>query len=345
MWQNPSQGKVPADLIFTSAFSFCFQMNVGLSWVLHRPIETTPSFVQLESTASNVLWLLEFVPVSDRSLPTHLCPQPLRSIKEILPILHLGVSRILAGSLSSGTLLLFEVPMNLRRTYSCLGISSTLFLAACFGNGPILSTANVPSATLSVSPQTLSIPASSTQIFTATTTNSGSAPVTWTLITPGAAGSTGSLSATTGNTITYTAPSVPPVYSGSPSNIIQGDVQIGVGVAPSGVLPAFTTLQFVITAPTVSVGLAPATASVALAGTQQFYGYSTGSTTQGITWQVNGVTGGSTSSGTITQNPTYPYGGLYTAPAIMPMTGPTVTITLISQADPTKTTNAVITLH
>jgi hypothetical protein len=36
---------------------------------------------------------------------------------------------------------------------------------------------------------------------------------------------------------------------------------------------------------------------------------------------------------------------LYTAPAAMPMTGNTVTITVISQADPTKTQTAIVTLH
>lgn len=238
--------------------------------------------------------------------------------------------------------------MNLRRTCNCLGIACTLSLSACFGNGPILgSFTNLPSATISVSPRLISIPAGTTQTFTATTTNSGGVPVSWTLTTSGAApGATGSLSATTGDTITYTAPSTPPIYSGSPSAEPQGNVLLSASVTPpTGTLPAFTLMQFVVTAPTVNVGLSPATAGVALSGTQQFYGYSTGSTTQGITWQVNGVTGGSTANGTITQSAAWPYGGLYTAPAIMPMTGATVTITMISQADPTKTATAIITLH
>jgi hypothetical protein len=52
---------------------------------------------------------------------------------------------------------------------------------------------------------------------------------------------------------------------------------------------------------------------------------------------VNGVTGGSAATGTITNAVTAFYeGGLYTAPTVMPMTGDTVTITMISQADPPK---------
>ena len=36
---------------------------------------------------------------------------------------------------------------------------------------------------------------------------------------------------------------------------------------------------------------------------------------------------------------------LYTAPATMPMSGNTVTITVISQADPSKTASSTITLQ
>ncbi len=102
-------------------------------------------------------------------------------------------------------------------------------------------------------------------------------------------------------------------------------------------------IPIVITAASVTTGISPLTASVALNGTQQFNGYAVGNTNNGVTWQVNGVTGGSTAAGTITTSSTA--GGLYTAPAAMPMTGKTVTITAISQADPTKTASAVVTLR
>jgi hypothetical protein len=36
---------------------------------------------------------------------------------------------------------------------------------------------------------------------------------------------------------------------------------------------------------------------------------------------------------------------IYTAPATMPMTGNTITLTVISQADPTKSSNLTLTLH
>jgi len=65
-----------------------------------------------------------------------------------------------------------------------------------------------------------------------------------------------------------------------------------------------------------------------------------------VTMQVNGTTGGSATYGTITPLPNAVYFGeyTYTAPSTMPMTDNTVTITVISQADPTKSSNMTITL-
>jgi hypothetical protein len=61
------------------------------------------------------------------------------------------------------------------------------------------------------------------------------------------------------------------------------------------------------------------------------------------TLQVQGVTGGSTAYGTITQDSVN--AGLYTAPAAMPVTGKTVVVTVVSAADPTKTATATATLQ
>jgi hypothetical protein len=81
-----------------------------------------------------------------------------------------------------------------------------------------------------------------------------------------------------------------------------------------------------------------ATASVHVVGTQQFTGYAVGSVNNALTWQVNGASGGGTATGTITT------AGLDTAPAVLPMTGNTVTITAVSQADTTKSASSVVTL-
>jgi uncharacterized protein (DUF1800 family) len=65
-----------------------------------------------------------------------------------------------------------------------------------------------------------------------------------------------------------------------------------------------------------------------LGSTAQFSAVVTGTTNTAVIWQVNGVTGGTAASGTITTS------GLYTAPATMPATQ-SATITAISLASPT----------
>jgi hypothetical protein len=100
-----------------------------------------------------------------------------------------------------------------------------------------------------------------------------------------------------------------------------------------------------VTAPSVTVGLSPATATVALNATKQFNGYAVGNVNGALNWQVNGITGGSTATGTIVSLSSFSPGVyVYTAPSAMPMTGNTVTITVISQADPTQTASSVVTL-
>jgi hypothetical protein len=108
---------------------------------------------------------------------------------------------------------------------------------------------------------------------------------------------------------------------------------------------SFVLVSFPVTG-TEWIGLSPLTTTVALGGTEQFLGYAVGNVSTALTWQVNGVTGGSAATGTISNTVTADYeGGLYTAPTVMPMTGDTVTITMISQADPTKTMTATVTLQ
>jgi|HubBroStandDraft_5_1064220.scaffolds.fasta_scaffold162644_2 hypothetical protein len=159
-----------------------------------------------------------------------------------------------------------------------------------------------------------------------------------------------------GTTVTYTAPSAPPVFgpAGQNDSSVQGAVTVTVGVfGPSGNLNGpTTTVTFAITTPEVTTGISPATATVALGASEEFCGYAVGNVNNGITWQVDGVAGGSAATGTIVNSGFYPAGGgnyvwpgTYTAPATMPMTGDTVTITAVSQADSTKSSSAVVTLN
>ena len=87
----------------------------------------------------------------------------------------------------------------------------------------------------------------------------------------------------------------------------------------------------------VSITISPTSVSVAGGATQQFMATVTGSTNTAVTWQVNGATGGDAINGTIDTN------GLYKAPNVLPNTT-TITITVISQADTTKTAFSSVTL-
>jgi hypothetical protein len=87
----------------------------------------------------------------------------------------------------------------------------------------------------------------------------------------------------------------------------------------------------------VSVTVQPTSASVLLGGTQQFQAIVTGSSTTSVTWEVNGVSGGSASVGTISAS------GLYTAPATLPAPA-NVTVTAVSQADAQASAAASVSL-
>lgn len=89
--------------------------------------------------------------------------------------------------------------------------------------------------------------------------------------------------------------------------------------------------------PPVSVTVAPTSASLQVSQTQQFTATVTGSSNTAVTWQVNGVAGGNSTVGTISTT------GLYTAPATVPNPA-NVTVKAVSQADPTKSASANVTV-
>ncbi len=89
--------------------------------------------------------------------------------------------------------------------------------------------------------------------------------------------------------------------------------------------------------PSVIISVAPTSASVVVAKTQQFAATVTGTTNMAVTWQVNGVAGGDATHGTISTS------GLYTAPSSVPSPA-TVTVTAIAQADSTKSASAAVTV-
>ena len=232
----------------------------------------------------------------------------------------------------------------LRRTVSSVVLSITAFLLGCGGgNG---STVAPPTPSLSVSPQPVSVAAGGSVTFTATTNEPS---LTWVLV--GTSG-TGTIPPTDagspigqagGDTFVYTAPATPPVYGTNDETA--GTVTLR---ALTDTVPfAEVETTFTITAPSITTGFyTPVSTSVALGGTLGISAYAVGSINNALTLQVNGITEGSTSVGTIVAPAQGFYGNyIYTAPATMPMTGNTITLTVISQADPTKSSNLTLTLH
>jgi uncharacterized protein (DUF1800 family) len=88
---------------------------------------------------------------------------------------------------------------------------------------------------------------------------------------------------------------------------------------------------------TVSVTVTPSTAMVRAGTTQSFTAAVTGNANTSVTWSVNTVAGGNTTTGTIDAT------GLFTAPASLP-TPNTITVTATSAADTTKQGTSGVTL-
>ncbi|MFN7926695.1 MAG: DUF1800 family protein [Blastocatellia bacterium] len=191
------------------------------------------------------------------------------------------------------------------------------------GTATVTVTGAAQTVAISLSPASASVQTSVTQQFTATVTGTANTAVTWQVnnVTGG--------NATVG-TITssglYTAPAAVPAGAVTVKAISQADTTKS------------ASANVTVTAPAVPivVSLTPASASLAVNATQQFTASVTGTANTAVTWQVNSVTGGNTTVGTITSS------GLYAAPAAIP--SGVVTVTAISQADTTKKANANVTI-
>jgi hypothetical protein len=206
----------------------------------------------------------------------------------------------------------------------------------CIAQANGMSSANVPvtlssGVTVSLAPASVNLQFGQTQQFTAAVNGSSNTAVTWQAggvsggnSTYGTISSSGlytapSTAATTPLAVTVTAVAkVDSSRSGTASIIVHGG--IGVSVTPTPVtVPTF--------------------------GSQQFTASVTGTPNTGITWEVNGIVGGSSKTGTISTT------GLYSAPNSVPTTssnsksvGATVTVTAVSQADSTASGNVMVTI-
>ncbi len=108
--------------------------------------------------------------------------------------------------------------------------------------------------------------------------------------------------------------------------------------AVSGADSTKTASASVTIAAPISVTVTPGTAAViAGTGTQTFMASVMNSSNMAVTWQVNGVTGGNSTVGTISA------GGIYTAPALVPSPA-TITVTAISMANNSRSGTAMVTI-
>ncbi|MGH9793175.1 MAG: hypothetical protein ACRD5G_00255 [Candidatus Acidiferrales bacterium] len=104
--------------------------------------------------------------------------------------------------------------------------------------------------------------------------------------------------------------------------------------------PAKSDSLVVAINPVISISISPSpTVNVPLEGMQAFTATVTGTTNQNVIWDVNGVVGGDQNTiGAIDNS------GIYFAPMNMPAPGATITVRAASQADPTKSASASVTL-
>ena len=180
------------------------------------------------------------------------------------------------------------------------------------------------SISVGVSPSAASVLVhAGTQQFNATVFNTGILPVTWQVngITGGDA-SVGTVSPAG----LYTAPASIP----SPATVM-------VTAVPSALPSAAASAQVLITS-TFPVTLSPASITLITGGgTQAFAATVAGIASNAVTWQVNGITGGNASVGTIS------VAGVYTPPAAPPAPA-TVTVSAVAQADAGSSASAQVTL-
>jgi chitodextrinase len=198
------------------------------------------------------------------------------------------------------------------------------FLQGCASNS--VSVKQDPLAvTISISPTAASVVTTKTQPFTATVTNATNTAVTWQVNGVTGGDSTHGIISASG---LYTAPSsVPNPATVTLSAVLQTDPTKS----------ASATVTITASQNPVVISISPIVASVVTSKTQPFTATVTNTTNTAVTWQVNGVTGGDSTHGTISAS------GLYTAPSAVPNPA-TLTVSAISQADPTKSASATVAI-
>lgn len=169
-----------------------------------------------------------------------------------------------------------------------------------------------PPVAITVAPQSATLYSGASQQFTATVVNSTNTAVTWTL-SPSGAG-------TIDSTGLYTAPASIP------------DQQTVTLTATSQADAAKSATATVTLSPPIAVSISPTAATLYAGQTQQFMADVSNTSNTAVTWSISPATLG-----------TIDITGLYTAPSTI-STQQTVTITATSQANPSASVSAPVTL-
>jgi hypothetical protein len=177
-------------------------------------------------------------------------------------------------------------------------------------------------------PQAVTLEVLGTQQFSAAVSSSSNQAVTWSVV-----------GGSTNGTITmsgfYTAPTSVP-----------NPAQVMVKAISQADMTQFGTATVTVIAAIPSITVAPNPVNVAIFTTQQFTASVSNLSSSAVTWQVNGITGGSQQTGFISSS------GLYVAPGAVPTlsigngrnTTTTVTITAVSQMNPSVSGSAIVTI-
>jgi len=160
-------------------------------------------------------------------------------------------------------------------------------------------TVTAPVVVLVLSPAaTASVGTSGTLSFTASVTGASETGVTWTVDSiAGGNATVGTLSGT-GTTVTYTAPAAAGTHTVKAASVADATKT------------ASTLVTVAVPGTTTAIDLTPATPTAVGSGGQLTFAASiTGSSTDSVTWSVDGITGGNSTVGTISSS------GVYTCPS------------------------------
>jgi hypothetical protein len=169
---------------------------------------------------------------------------------------------------------------------------------------------------ITIYPPSASVPVGGQAIFTGYVPSQPSSTITWTV----SSSSNGTITTNSSGEGVYTAPTSVP----SPA-------QVAI-TATSG---NFSATAVVTVTSAQGLTVSPAAASIPAGTTTQFSAMMNGAAATGVTWQVNGTTGGDGVHGTIDTT------GNYTAPLTPPPTGSTVITALVGSSSGTATVTVV----